>query len=160
MNPLIEKLLQPVSATDPCGPDLFYDPRFEELESILKGKPEVEIGSIVKPAEPPAWVELRSRSVEFLRASKHLRPSVMLACSLLKLEGLAGLRDGLQLIQGLLERYWKELHPRLDPEDNNEPQERLNILAVLTAPRGTATGWLQIIDYLHAAPLCHPKGVP
>ncbi|HEV8542840.1 MAG TPA: type VI secretion system protein TssA [Verrucomicrobiae bacterium] len=160
MNALIEKLLQPVSATDPCGPDLFYDPRFEELEMILKGKPEIEIGSIVKPAEPPDWVELRSKGVEFLRVSKHLRPAVMLACALLKLEGISGFRDGLQLVDGLLEQYWKDIHPRLDPEDNNDPQARLNILSALTAPRGSATGWLQVIEYLRGAPLCQPKGVP
>lgn len=159
MNPLIEKVLQPVSAEDPCGPDLFYDPRFEEIETILKGKPEVEIGAIVKPAEPPDWVELRTKCVEFLRASKHLRPAVILTCACLKLEGLAGFRDGIQLVQSLIEQYWPTIHPRLDPEDNNDPQERLNVLGVLTAQRGTATGWLQIVEFLHAAPLCRPKGV-
>src|SRR4051794_17440868 len=139
MNPLIEKLLQPVSATDVSGPDLFYDPRFEELETMLKGKPEIEMGAIVKPAEPPDWVELRTKSAEFLRASKHLRPAVLLACALLKLEGLPGFRDGMQLVDGLVEQYWKDVHPRLDPEDNNDPQARLNILSGLTAPRGSTT---------------------
>jgi len=73
MNELVQKLLLPVSPEQPCGPDLSYDPRFEALETILKGKPEVEIGSVKKPAEPPDWGVLKERSAEFLRHSKHLR---------------------------------------------------------------------------------------
>src|SRR5688572_4372980 len=121
MSTVAEKLLEPISADQPCGPDLFYDARFEELETLLKGKPEVEIGSIVKPAEPPDWVELRDRAIDFLRASKHLRPAVLLSCSWVKLDGLPGFLDGLKLVQGLVEKYWATVHPVLDPEDNNDP---------------------------------------
>ncbi|MBI5387781.1 MAG: type VI secretion system protein TssA [Verrucomicrobia bacterium] len=161
MSALVEKLLQPVSAEQPCGPDLSYDPRFDELETLLKGQPEVEIGSVVKPAEPPEWRQLRDASLDLLGASKHLRGAVMLCCGLLQVDGLPGFRDGLQFIRGLLEQYWGPVYPLLDPEDNNDPQQRLNILGALTMERlGRAGGWLQIIDYLHHAPLCRPKGLP
>ncbi len=161
MTDLIEKLLEPISGDKPCGPDLSNDPRFEELENLLKGKPEVDIGAVKKPAEPPDWAELQSKSAEFLRLSKHLRVAVILCCSLLRTGGLAGFRDGLQVVRGLLERYWGTVHPLLDPEDNNDPTYRLNILGALTAPRGGfLMGWLTIIDYLYTAPLCRPKGAP
>ena len=160
MNELVEKLLQPVSAQQPCGPDLSYDPRFEALETILKGKPEVEIGSVKKPAEPPDWGELKEKSAEFLRHSKHLRVAVMLCCSLLKTGGLAGFLDGLQLVRGLLEQYWPTLYPLLDAEDNNDPTQRLNNLLALTAPRGSLNSWLGVMEYLYTAPLFHPKGAP
>ena len=160
MSTVVDKLLEPISADQPCGPDLFYDPRFEELETLLKGKPEVEIGSIVKPAEAPDWVELRDRAIDFLRASKHLRPAVLLSCSWMKLDGLPGFLDGLKLVHALVEKYWTSVHPQLDPEDKNDPQQRLNILKGLTSPRGSESGWLQILDYLHHVPLCRPKGVP
>ncbi len=53
------------------------------------------------------------------------------------------------------------MHPLLDPEDDNDPQQRLNILGGLTAARGSyASGWLKIIDYLYAAPLGVPRGAP
>ena len=136
MNEFIEKLLQPVSAEQVCGPDLSNDGQFDELETLLKGKPEVEIGSIQKPAEPPDWNELKDRSAEFLGRSKHLRVATIFCCGLLRTGGLAGFRDGVQLIQGLLEKYWEPLYPLLDPEDNNDPTQRLNILGALTVPRG------------------------
>jgi type VI secretion system protein ImpA len=162
MTELVEKLLQPVSAENPCGPDLSYDPRFDELQTLLKGTPEVEIGNLRKPAEPPDWGDLQRKSVEFLGQSKDLRVGVMLCCGWLRTGGLAGFRDGIQLVGGLLQQYWGPLHPLLDPEDNNDPTQRLNILNTLVAPRGTLNpaqgGWLVIIDHLFTAPLCQPKG--
>jgi type VI secretion system protein ImpA len=161
MNELIERLLQPLSGDKPCGPDLSNEPEMEELKTLLKGKPEIEMGSIKKPAEPPVWGDLQAKSIEFLAKSKDLRVAVMLCCASLKTSGLAGFRDGLQLIRGLLEKSWNSLHPLLDPEDNNDPTQRLNILRDLTTERGSwAAGWLSIAEYLYAAPLCQPKGAP
>ena len=158
MNDTIKKLLEPVSADQPCGPDLTYDSRFEELETLLKGKPEVDFGNIKKEAEPPDWRELGEKATAFLQASKHLRGATILCCSLLKTRGLEGFCDGVQLLRGLLDQYWPTLYPLLDPEDNNDPTARLNILSALTAPRGTVTGWLAFGDYLYTTPLCQPRG--
>ena len=152
---------EPVSADQPCGPDLSNDPRFDALEALLKGKPEVEMGSVVKPAEPPDWGQLKTQSLDYLGRSKHLRVAVMLSASLLKTAGVAGFVDGLQLIRGLLEQHWTAVYPRLDPEDNNDPTQRLNTLGALTASRGSmGLGWLAILDYLYTAPICRPKGAP
>ena len=158
MSILNQTLFAPVSEAQPCGPDYSYDPRFDELETILKGKPEVEIGSVQTPAEPPDWRELRQKSEEFLAESKHLRVATMLCCSLLKTEGLPGFLEGLQLIKAWLEQFWPSLYPLLDPEDNNDPTQRLNILGVLTAPRGSVSGWLVIVDTLYACEAFRPKG--
>lgn len=161
MNALIEKLLQPLPGDQPCGPDLSNKPQFDDLATLLKGKPEIEMGSVKKPAEPPVWGGLQAKSIEFLGKSKDLRVAVMLCCAMLKTSGLAGFRDGLQLVRGLLEQFWGSLYPLLDPDDNNDPMERLNILGALTTERGSlAAGWLSIADYLYAAPLCQPKGAP
>jgi type VI secretion system protein ImpA len=160
MNELVEKLLEKVSADQPCGPDLTNDRQFAELEDLLKGKPEIDFGTIQKPAEPPNWPELQQKSAEFLKKSKHLRAAVTLCCCWLKTSGLAGFRDGLELIQRLLVEHWACLYPALDPNDTNAPEFRLNILSALTAPRGTVIGWLTIIDYLYEAPLCQVKGTP
>lgn len=161
MNELIEKLLKPVSDEQPCGPDLSNDGEFDRIETILKGKPEVEIGTVQRPAEPPDWMELAEASAGFLGRSKHIRVAVIFCCSQLKTSGLTGFRDGLELIRGLLEQYWPALYPQLDPEDKNDPTQRLNILGTLTRPRGTVLGgWLAIVDGLYAAALCQPKGAP
>jgi type VI secretion system protein ImpA len=161
MDPALARLLEPISADQPCGPDLGYDPRYDTIETLLKGKPEVDIGSVVKPAEPPDWGQLRSACLEFLQASRHLRPVVVLSCAALKTHGLPGFRDVVQVLRGLIEQRWATVYPLLDPDDNNDPQQRLNIISGLTAARGSyGLGWLQILGHLCTVPLCRPKGAP
>src|SRR5437773_2181212 len=125
----VEDLLKPISPEEPCGPDLTYDPAFQQLETLVRGKPETQFSA----AEDPDWKELRNLSVEFHERSKHLTASVILALSLLKTEGFPGLRDGLAVVRGVLERFWDTAYPRLDPEDDNDPTERMNILANLAS---------------------------
>ena len=156
----VEELLKPISDDKPCGPDLSY-PGIDELETLLKGKPEVEIGNMKKPEEPPDWKELAEKSASFLRQSKHLRAAVILCGALLKTEKppVAGFRDGLAVVRGLVEQFWAPVYPLLDPDDNNDPTQRLNILSTLTVERGKfSSGWLRIVDDLHGAALCIPKG--
>ena len=160
MNEQIEKLLQPVSAEQPCGPDLSSEPAFDELTTIAKGKPEVEMGEVKKPAEPPEWRELRGKSAEFLARSKHLQVAMMYCVSLLRTEGVAGFRDGAQFVRGLLEQHWAGLYPLLDPDDSNDPTQRLNILGALNAVGGPFSGWVTVVDNLYAADICQSKGMP
>ena len=155
-----EDLLKPISPDKPCGPDLGYDPAYDELETLLKGKPEVEIGTVKRPAEPPDWRALEEKSAAFLKRSKHLRVAIILTGSLVKTGGFEGFRQGLSVVKGLVEQHWAAVYPLLDPEDNNDPTQRLNLLGALTAPRGSVTGWLTIIDNLYTAPVCRPKGTP
>ena len=158
MSTLDQRLFEPVSEAQPSGADYSYDPKLDELEKILKGKEEVEIGALHQPAEPPDWVELRDKSNDFLVESKHLRVATMLCCSLLRTQGLTGFRDGLGLIKFWLEKYWPSLFPLLDPEDNNDPTQRLNIIGALTAPRGSVSGYLTFVDYLYLVEVFRPKG--
>ncbi len=162
MNELVEKLLAPISADQPCGPDLSDQTQFDELARLLKGKPEVDVGSVKKPAEPPDWRELQGKSAEYLTKSKHLGVALMFCGGALQTSGLMGFRDGLQLVRRLVEQYWPTIYPPLDVEENNDPTQRLNLLGSLNSPRGTlrpdVQQWLAIIDYLYTAPLCRPKG--
>jgi type VI secretion system protein ImpA len=125
----IDDLAKPISAEAPCGPDLAYDPAFQQLETLVRGKPETQFSA----AEDPDWKELRDLAVAFHGRSKHLTASVILALSLLKTEGFVGLRDGLALVHRILADNWDTVYPRLDPEDNNDPTERVNILGNLVS---------------------------
>jgi type VI secretion system protein ImpA len=125
----IESFLSEVSAESPCGEDLSYDASFLALEDMLRTKAGGGVvAGVEEAAEEPNWREVRDKSSELLKRSKDLRVAMYLTISLLKLEGIHGLRDGLALLRGLLERFWDHLYPQLDPEDNNDPLERINIL--------------------------------
>jgi type VI secretion system protein ImpA len=46
----------------------------------------------------------------------------------MQLQGMRGLKEGLELITGLISRFWEDLHPQLDPEDELDPSARVNVL--------------------------------
>jgi type VI secretion system protein ImpA len=131
----LDGLLEPVSAEAPCGTDLEMtgDADFLELGRLGQGKPEQQIGNTIIPASDPDWKQLQKKAVELLRRSKDLRPAVELARSLVRTDGWPGFAKGLEIVRGLVERYWEGLFPLLDPEDDNDPQMRLSILRELIA---------------------------
>lgn len=127
----VEALLAPAVEDPPCGPDLEYDPAFMELEQAARGKPEQQFGDTLIPAEEPAWGDIRTSAVALLGRSKDLRVAALLARALVRTANFAGFLPGMQLIREMLERYWDGVHPRLDPEDANDPTMRMNALAPL-----------------------------
>ena len=128
-----EALLQPISPENPCGDDLSYDVSLQELDMLLRGKEETQFSA----AEDPDWKQVRDQCAELFRRSKDLRIAVTLCLALMKLESLPGLRDGFSLLRSLIQNYWTDVYPRLDPDDDNDPVERMNILAGITKPLGT-----------------------
>ncbi len=128
-------LLEPIPGESPCGPNMEYEVAFAELERAVMGRPEQQVGDSIVPAEPPNWRDVASQAVELLGATKDLRPAVHLTHAWLNIDGFSGLANGLDLLRELLERYWPQLHPELDPDDDNDPTMRLNILAGLCEPQ-------------------------
>lgn len=145
-----EELLKPISDDAPCGEDLSYDPALQELETLALGKPETQFSA----AEPPNWKELRSRSLELFARSKDLRIAMTIASASLELDGLPGFRESLSLIKGLLEKYWPTVYPQLDPADDNDPLQRMNIVASMAMPIGTYGDSVRMLERLRRTPLC------
>ena len=150
----VDELLQPVSAEQPCGEDFTYHPSLQELDTLVQGKPETQVGEVISEAEEPDWKAVMESSVGILKQSKHLRVGVTLCLAGLKMEGFSGFRDGLGVLRGLVETYWNDVYPKLDPDDNNDPTERMNILNNLSAPIGTFGDPYRFLERLRAAPLC------
>ncbi len=145
-----EELLEPISEEAPCGEDLSYDPSFQELETLARGKEETQFSA----AEPPDWKGLKSRCSELFTRSKDLRVAMTLAVASLELDGLPGFRESLSLVKGLLERYWPTVYPQLDPADDNDPLQRMNIVASMAMPIGTYGDSFRILERLRGTPLC------
>jgi type VI secretion system protein ImpA len=132
----IDALLVEVEAGKPCGPNLEQDPAFLALDREAEGKPEVQYGATITPAVPPDWKVVRRMAGELLQRSRDLRLAIHLLRANLALHGIAGLADGVELIERLLDTRWDSVHPELDADDNNDPTERINSLAIL-ADTGT-----------------------
>ncbi|MDC0935261.1 type VI secretion system protein TssA [Pirellulales bacterium] len=127
----LESLLQPVSAEEPCGPDLQYDADFIALESASQGKPEQQYGDTIIPAEDPDWREMYRLTQDLMPRTKDLRVAAHMTRASLAVDGLPGFRDGLKLVHGYIKDFWHDVHPLLDVEDANDPTERVNIVSSL-----------------------------
>jgi type VI secretion system protein ImpA len=126
--PNLQSLLEPISADAPCGADLEYDSAFLELDRLSQGKPEQQMGDNVVPAQEPDWKEVGNRTLALLAKTKDLRIALRMTRALLNTEGLPGLAEGLAVMQAVVEKFWDGFYPKLDPEDNNDPTFRVNIL--------------------------------
>lgn len=132
----VEALLLPITDADPCGENLVYDGSFLELDQAFKGpQSQGMVGETEE--EDPDWREVRRMALDLCGRTRDLRVLLQLTVAEMKMEGAAGLRCGLEVIRGALERYWDSVHPQLDPEDDNDPTERVNIVASLSMALGT-----------------------
>ncbi len=155
----IDSFLAEISPDAPCGEDISYDAAFMELERRAQGTAETQIGDHIQEGAGPDWKAVRQLSMELLERSRDLRVILYLTASSLRLKGLPGFRDGLALLQGTVEQYWEHLHPQLDPEDDNDPLERINIISALSPAASVMSDQdsLKIIAGLMETPLCEPE---
>jgi type VI secretion system protein ImpA len=123
----IEPLLCALEGEAPCGVDLEYDAAFLSLLETGAGKPETQWAATV----PPDWAAALDQALDLARRTRDLRIAVWVMRSAAHVHGLLGAVRGLQLVQGLIERHWDHVHPKLDPGDGNDPTIRLNALTPL-----------------------------
>lgn len=146
----LDKLLQPISTENPCGKDPFADGSLRQLEALLQPGLNAEEVQI-----EPDWRTVEDEALELLADTRDLRVGVTLCLALLKLEGLAGFRDGLALLHGWTsDEFWASVFPLLDPEDQEDPT-RVFVFNNLSAPLSTDTPY-RFVKYLRLVPLCQP----
>ncbi|WP_448098433.1 type VI secretion system protein TssA [Luteibacter yeojuensis] len=144
-----EALLSPLDAEAPCGPNLEYDALFLTLESLATVTPERAVGNAVRQAEEPDWRDVAQHAETVAQRTRDVRVAVHLANAWLKTGGLPAWSGGMGIVRGLLERYWEDVHPRLDDGD---PLERINALAALASTDG-------MLSHLRRAPLLHAERI-
>ena len=154
----VDALLAEISPDAPCGEDISYDVAFLELERLAQGKAETQVGDYVQESEEPDWKQVYRQSLELLARSRDRRLILYLTASSLRLTGLSSFRDGLALLRGVMERYWDHLFPQLDPDDDNDPLERINIISALSPPSTAMSDQdpMKFIPRLMEIPLCAP----
>src|SRR5262245_3621924 len=148
----VDQLLAPVSPDAPCGENLEYDAEYAAMEQAAAGKPDQQFGKTTIAGEEPDWKEVRTKALDLFSRTKDLRAGMYLVRSATWMDGLPGLSDGMAILAGLIQNYWDGLHPRLDPDDDNDPTLRLNTIAGL-CDSGTMLRAVQV------APLVAARGL-
>ena len=116
--PLRNDLLNPISADKPAGDNLRYAPIYDKIKDARReddDAPQGEWKHERKVADWPLTIKLVSEALA--TKTKDLQLAAWLAEAMLIREGVAGLREVLDLIRGYLESYWEGLYPELEDGD-------------------------------------------
>lgn len=114
----VDELLEPIPGENPSGVDLRYDPLYEKIKEARRQEDEVPQGDWAREIKVAEWPQVVKLATEILTTkSKDLQIAAWLTEASLKLEGFAGLRGGLQVIEGLLDKYWDTLWPEIEDGD-------------------------------------------
>ena len=165
----LESLLAPISGPAPCGADprsdtaptspyqLVKDARYAAADAergLERGFAEAADAKKAEATEKQSWpLIVASGTALIASTAKDLEVATWVTEALLRLHRIAGLRDGLLLIEGLVNQYWDGLFP-LPDEDGLET--RLAPLAGLSG--GDAEG--RLIHPLKQVPLTEGDDPP
>lgn len=110
----VEKLVAPISAENPCGTAAEEFPAYNEISYLRKADEEGnndERGWSFQPRQAD-WAKVKSKIINMLESqSKDLQLFCWLAESLMHLNGLLGLSEGVSVINHSLIKHWDSLHP-------------------------------------------------
>ncbi len=117
--PLPDDLLNPINESSPSGSDLRYDPVYDKIKEARREEKVPPPGMTEKDrkvADNPLVIKLASEALT--KGSKDLWLAAWLTEAFLKQRGFGGLRDGLALCHGLVEKFWDTLYPELEDGDS------------------------------------------
>jgi len=121
----VDAILAPLAPAAPCGPALRYDPVFTAVRLAREeDDPSLPMGQWERPLKCADWAAIEGMCTDMLASrSKDLQIAAWLVEAMLRQHGLAGLRDGLRLLEALVRLYWPQLHPVVD--DDGDVDARL-----------------------------------
>jgi type VI secretion system protein ImpA len=138
----VEGLLAPISDDSPAGENLQYSGLHDEIREARRADEALEQGDWKRDLKVADWWQVFSLSTDALSSkTKDLQICAWLTEALVKLHGLAGLRDGLRLMRGLHEQFWGDLYPEIDEDDLDA---RANALAWMDRQAAAAIKEVQI----------------
>jgi type VI secretion system protein ImpA len=132
----LEELAVPLEGENPAGENLEYDPLYIELDSLAVAVPDSEIGDSKIEGHGADWKKLRENCLALWGRTRDLRVASYLVIAETAMGGFKDCGEALKLIAFLVRDMWETVYPRLDPDDDNDPTERLNILAMLSPEPG------------------------
>jgi type VI secretion system protein ImpA len=114
----VEALLAPIPGDHPAGKDVRYDGTHDAIKEARREDDVLAQGEWVREIKTADWPAVTEIATDVLATkSKDLQVAGWLAEALLRRYGFPGLRDGLQLMRELQERFWDELYPEIEVGD-------------------------------------------
>ena len=117
--PFPDDLLNPIEGPSPSGANLRYDPLYDKIKEGRREEDQPPPGMTEKDrkvADNPLVIKLTTDLLT--KKTKDLQLAAWLTEALLKQKGFGGLKDGLALCHGLVDKFWDTLYPELEDGDS------------------------------------------
>ena len=116
--PLRNDILDPIPGDNPSGPSLRYAPVYDKIKEARREDDDAAQGEWKRERKVADWSTVIKTSSEVIATkSKDLQLAAWLTEALLKTQGIAGLKEGLDLIKGLTENFWDTVYPEIEDGD-------------------------------------------
>ncbi len=116
--PFLDDLLIPIEGANPSGTNLRYDPVYDKIKEARREEDQPPAGMTErdrKVADNPQVIKLATGLLQ--TKTKDLQIAAWLTEALLKQKGFGGLKEGLALCLGLVDKFWDTLYPELEDGD-------------------------------------------
>lgn len=116
--PIATDLLQPVPGPNPSGENLRYAPVYIKIKEARWEEDDAPQGEWQHERKKADWILVQKLATDALAGeSKDLQLAAWVTEALAHNEGFAGLREGLDLVRGLLVTFWDTLYPEVEEGD-------------------------------------------
>jgi len=116
--PLPDDLLNPIEGPNPSGVNLRYNPVYDKIKEARREEDQPPPGMTErdrKTADNSLVIKLTTDTLT--TKTKDLQLAAWLTEALLKQKGFGGLRDGLAVCHGLVEKFWDTVYPEIEDGD-------------------------------------------
>ena len=116
--PLRNDLLNPIAGENPSGQNLRYAPVFDKIKETRREEDDAAQGDWKRERKVADWpLVIKTVGETLATKTKDLQLAAWLTEALLKTQSIGGLRDGLDLLKGLIEGFWDTLYPEMEDGD-------------------------------------------
>ena len=129
--PFPDDLLNPIEGANPSGANLRYDPVYDKIKEARREETQPPPGMTEqdrKVSDNPQVIKLTTDLLT--NKTKDLQLAAWLTEAWLKQRGFGGLKDGLALCCGLVDKFWDTLYPEIDEGDAESRGAPLGFLGV------------------------------
>ena len=129
--PFPDDLLNPIEGPNPSGANLRYDPVYDKIKEARREEAQPPPGMTEQDRKVSDNAQVIKLTSELLTAkTKDLQLAAWLTEALLKQRGFGGLKDGLAVCCGLVDKFWETLYPEIEDGDAESRGAPLGFLGV------------------------------
>ena len=167
----LNDFLNDISSSAPVGADLKYEPVYDKIQESLREDLDLPQGVWVQDLKVADWKGAETLCADTLqKQTKDLQVAGWLGEIWMSLYQMPGLKNGLDLILKLSEKYWDTIYPLSQEGDTefrmapflwlNEKLSKRTHRMIVTAPTNASVGPQTFAQYLVVRDYLHQKEAP